>query len=138
MSPCEREPIAQVSDKDIICYKTLVKVRQTKRKDGSLTEPDYFITPWQWRRVPSKCLEGKEDFKADELFADVFFDTKEDEWDVAGGAIHTYADRDVAERYAKQEVFKCIIPAGTPYYVGTADNGAKSYASSKIRFVEKV
>jgi hypothetical protein len=137
MSPSEREPIAQVSDKDIVCYKALVKVSQTKRKDGSLTEPDYFITPWQWRRVSSECLEGKEDFKPDELFADVFFDTKEDEWDVGAGAIHTYADRYDAERNSKQTVFRCIIPAGTPYYVGTSDSGLKSYASAKIRFVKE-
>lgn len=112
---------AYISDKDIICYKVLVIVGNNE-----------FVTPIQ--RTPVKLgeemvaegIEGKMPvpvyYKIDN---GVMYATKKD-YQIGEGFIHAYLKLPVFEHYLidkeganyNRVIVKCIIPAGTEFYLG--------------------
>ena len=111
-----------IAEKDIVCYKKLQPVGD-----------NIYITPVLDIRVPIECVQDKVPFEAT-IFNKIGFI-----WRhvlgfsalVEGGFIHTF-QRD--NGYRLYEVFKCIIPKGTKYFVGKEDD----YASERIIFLEKL
>lgn len=83
--------------------------------------------------MPIECIQDKVPFEATILnkflfiWRHVFGFGKR----VEDGFIHTFQEDD---GYRMYEVFKCIIPKGTEYFIGTE----KDYASERIIFLEKV
>ena len=114
---------AYISDKDIICYKVLEIVGNNE-----------FVTPVQ--RTPVKLgeemvaegIEGKMPvpvyYKIDE---GVMYATKKD-YQIGEGFIHAYLKLPNSEYYNKV-IVKCIIPAGTEFYLG---NDKFSYRTKSL------
>lgn len=111
-----------IADKDIICYKKLRQIEET-----------VYVTPCTYIQVPIECIQDKVPFEATILhkFSFIwrhvfgFVDFVED------GFIHTYQEDNGRRNY---EVFKCIIPKGTKYFVGIHGD----YASEQIIFAEQL
>ena len=119
----------QVAEEDIVCYKRLLYYNGAS---GTM-----FGTPYQFAVVTKRQLMGKICFTAKGKKEIVT--TEWDEVKVGGGFIHTYAFSNHADRNCSRDdqyIFKCIIPKGTEYMVGTDSYGYPSFASRKIRFVD--
>lgn len=110
---------------DVVCFKVLIK---TSNK---------FITPHQGMEISSDCLYYKQPLKASILSYFRFF-----KYHILGrrgivtdGFIHTYETLNL-RIYAPEyyTIFKCIIPKGTWYYKGLANQ----YASRKLIFLEQI
>lgn len=110
---------------DIVCFKVLIK---TSKK---------FITPNQGMEISLDCLYHKQPLKASILSYFRFF-----KYHILGkrgivtdGFIHTHETLNLSI-YAPEyyTIFKCIIPKGTWYYRGLANQ----YASRKIIFLEQL
>ena len=111
-----------IAKEDIVCYK------QVHRYSYGLYE-----TPHTNTIIPTECIENKIPFKAKILNKFRFFcyhilGTTNI---VADGFIHVY-------EYPLQQfafsTFRCIIPKGTKYFIGTNDD----YASEQIIFMRRV
>lgn len=111
-----------IAERDIPCYKKLQQVRK-----------DVYITPVLDIKVPIECIQGKVPFEATILDKFSFI------WRhilgfgnlVENGFIHSFQEDD---EYRMYEVFKCIIPKGTKYFIGKEND----YASERIIFLEKL
>lgn len=111
-----------IAERDIPCYKKLQQVKK-----------DIYITPILDIKVPIECIQDKVPFKA------IIFDKLSFIWRhvfgfsvlVEDGFIHSFQKDD---EYRMYDVFKCIIPKGTKYFVGREGD----YASERIIFLEKV
>lgn len=111
-----------IADRDIPCYKKLQQV-------GKNT----YITPITDTQVPIECIQDKVPFEAQILSKFKFI------WNhilgfgrfVEDGFIHSFQEDD---GYRLYEVFKCIIPKGTKYFIGYEGE----YASERIIFLEKL
>ena len=111
-----------IADRDIICYK---KVKQVGK--------NAYITPCTNAPIPIECIQNKVPFEAQILSKFKFI------WRhvfgfgrfVEDGFIHTYQE-DNGWRIC--EVFECIIPKGTKYFVGVQGD----YASEKIIFLKQM
>ena len=110
------------ADRDIICYK---KVQQVGK--------DTYITPCTIAPIPIECIQNKVPFKAQILSKFKFI------WRhvfgfgrfVEDGFIHTYQDDNKSTIF---EVYECIIPKGTKYFIGLQGD----YASERIIFLKKM
>lgn len=110
-----------IAKEDIICYKKLQQIG------------DAYFTPCTYIQVPIECIRDKVPFEAtifhkfNFIWRHVFGfgDFVED------GFIHTYQEDNGRRNY---EVFKCIIPKDTKYFIG--ENG--DYASEQIIFAEQL
>lgn len=112
---------------DIVCFKVLLK-----------THDNRFVTPSQRMEISPDCLYHKQPLKASILSYFRFF-----KYHILGkrgivtdGFIHTYETLNL-RIYADPKyytIFKCIIPKGTWYYRGLANQ----YASRNIIFLEQV
>lgn len=135
--------ISKRSEEDLVCYKILEIEFGNKN----------YQTPYTYFPVSTDIINGKEPLIAEnkESLRKTQFESGT-YWSVNGGYIHTYMDLECAknkiltlrETYDTSifNLFKCIIPKGTKYYVGFNDGflieEAESYASEKISFVEQV
>lgn len=117
-----------VAKDDIVCYKVL----RLNRKNNC------FYTPFRHTLVSDAILEGKHEFVANgtaEFIPRILFG----EFAVGIGAIHTYANREVAKRYIgpDETIRKCIIPKGTEYVFGHDDFNCDGFAAKMIKFVNE-
>ena len=132
----------QKAEQDIVCYKILVKEEMMDAQ---------YRTPYMNFPVHNGYISGKLDFGAHKPTKleepSVIMGRKHHKYRVAEGFIHTYANIKSAKKQALYisnfttnncEVFECIIPKGVEYYEGIDCTLSKSYASSKIRFVNKI
>ena len=119
-----------VADKDIVCYKVL-----TQDLPGG--PPDEFLTPFQLEPIRmSVYLNCQIPFIAwdDSKFCSFWRHKLGFSRVVESGFIHTYRDRHSIPFVRYEFVFKCIIPKGTEYFIGTDHD----YASKRIIFLEKL
>jgi hypothetical protein len=117
-----------IAEEDIVCYKALVH--------SDTYPPDILHTPFQLEPIRiSVYLDCQIPFFArDENKFLSFLQHKLGFSErVGSGFIHTYRDAFTA-CISQVSIFKCIIPAGTEYFIGTGND----YASKKIIFLEKV
>lgn len=112
-----------VADRDIICYKKLDQIKE-----------NVYITPCTYDQVPIECIQDKVPFKAKILHKFKFI------WkhvfgfspSVEDGFIHSFqTDNGFRGGYV---TFKCIIPKGTEYFIGSDNH----IASKEIIFLEKL
>ena len=101
---------------DIICYK---KLRQI--------EENVYVTPCTYIQVPIECIRDKVPFKAQILskFKFVWRHILGFSNCVEDGFIHAYQEDNGWRIF---EVFKCMIPKGTKYFIGYGGE----YASERI------
>ncbi len=114
----------KIAEKDVVCYKELRKY-------------DVFgivVTPIKRRWIGRRVLNGRRLYKARGR-EDVCYDSFAEAAVVSGGFVHSYAIRDLLIPADGYVCYKCIIPAGTKYWV--SHNGTE-YASKSLRFVEKL
>lgn len=119
----QKEPM--VAEKDITCYKALIKLSY---------DDDGYITPFQGYPVLNDIVNHKglmKPSKLSKIEKDSYYTY------VGEGYIHTYANAVEAATFSHSscEIFECIIPKGTEYYVDSFDGGM---ASTSIRFVRRV
>lgn len=119
----QKEPMA--ADEDITCYKALIKLSY---------DDDGYITPIQGCSVSNDVvnhnglMNPSETAKAEK---DTYYTY------VGPGYIHTYANEVDAVTFSPSncDIFECIIPKGSEYYVDSFDG---AMASTSIRFVRRV
>ena len=111
-----------IADRDITCYK---KVQQVGK--------NAYITPCTDTPIPIECIQNKVPFEAQILSKFKFI------WRhvfgfsrfVEDGFIHTHQEDN---KSITLEVFECIIPKRTKYFVGIQGD----YASERIIFLNKM
>lgn len=118
-----------VADKDIVCYKALIQ---------SLPDsPDIFLTPFQLEpiRIPV-YINCQIPFIArdDNKFCSFWKHKLGFSRIVESGFIHTFKEKHSISLRRYGFIFKCIIPKGVKYFIGT-DN---DYASERIIFLEEI
>lgn len=118
-----------VADEDIVCYKVLAQF---------ITDPpDVFRTPFQFDPIRVQLyINCQIPFVA---WGDIelcsFLKHKLGlSRIVESGFIHTFRGKHSIKILKHEFVFKCIIPKGTEYFIGTNND----YASKKIIFLEKI
>jgi hypothetical protein len=122
-----------VADDDIVCYKVL----RLNRKNN------HFYTPFRNTLVSDAIVEGKREFVADGIAE--FMPHAHDNlgipvgYSVGVGAIHTYANREVAKSHIgpNETVRKCVIPKGTEFVYGHDNFRYEGFAAKKIKFVNE-
>lgn len=143
-----------IAEKDLECYKVV------KMAYGQA------LTPYMNMPIGTDAIEGKDFFCANDVKRTSFNDCYSLN-EVRCGYIHTFTSLDEAARcvlceslrdysysyaYIKLVIFKCIIPKGTEYFTGYAENGTyynilcrnkngmplNSYASERIKFVREI
>lgn len=149
----------QEAKDDIVCYKFLLYQRdaQFPLKDlydnqfdigvaARMEGIEHFYTPVMESEVDIRCIYQGMPYIADKYVSPIYNNQ------LGGGFIHTFAnkekasavvehfildDRRPSETYGR--LFKCIIPKGTIYALGTDEaTGYDAYASSRIIFKEEV
>lgn len=113
-----------IAEEDIVCYKQLETSHFTNG----------YITPCTYSVVPIECFEKKVPFKAVILNKFMFI------WRhvlgfgniVTDGFIHSHVH--IPSPSFLYYTFKCIIPKGTKYFIGTNCD----YASEQIIFLKRV
>lgn len=125
--------------KDIECYKVL-----------DTYSGNAFWTPYKRERVPDDAIKGKKCFRAQgKLEMREICYPGSQLYEVEGGVIHAFVDREGAIKIARSfmgvvsidiesipSIFKCIIPRGTRYIMGIESEG--QICAKRIKFVEKV
>lgn len=110
----------KIAKHDIVCYKALFKLAG-----------DYY-TPVRWKKVANAVLTGSRLFRGG-LFRQKH--TNDGVTVIEGGYIHVYKNlKRCRFLYEKCACFKCVIPKGTEYWVGSGSE----LAARKIRFVKQV
>lgn len=120
---------AYISDKDIICYKVL-----------EIVGNDEFVTPVQstpvklGEEIVAEGIEGKMMVPVYHKIGegDMFATNKE--YHIGAGFIHAYLKLPDAEQYLNsldggflnKVIVKCIIPAGTEFYLGNQNSSFRS------------
>lgn len=114
----------QVADKDIVCYKILMR------------RTNYFVSPYMEYRydIPSTVEDTAEE--KEKCFRDM------EKKMISSGFLHTFQTYTAAthwkeimqgrEPYTSFVIAECIIPAGTRYYIGTNSD----ICSKKLRLVK--
>mgnify|MGYP006874639238 CR=1 FL=1 len=118
-----------IAEEDIVCYKALVH--------SSIDPPDILRTPFQSEPIRiSVYLDYQIPFIAreDSKFLSFWQHKLGLSKRVGSGFIHTYRSIYFAPAIRQVHLFKCIIPKGTEYFIGTDDD----YASKKIIFLEQL
>ena len=125
-----------VADKDIVCYKLLLKY-----PDGTYHSP--------YQRLP---------YELNKLMCDsvnVWKYRSHKTWNVGAGGLHTFANFDDAKKVLYRTFYnlglpgfnpvivKCFIPKGTKYYYGSfsflfCPEKYESYASKKLMVTDEV
>lgn len=110
------EPL--VAQEDIVCYKVLTRTQHSPYYDFYYElELEYYSALIK----DSYCIEE---------------------------GFHSFSDEDTAKKskllieagsgYNDCSIYKCIIPQGSKYYVGYSITTFNSYASNRIKIIEKV
>ena len=118
-----------IAEEDIACYKALVH--------SSIDSPNILRTPFQLEPIRiSVYLNCQIPFIAgdDSKFWSFWQHKLGFSERVGSGFIHTYRDMSFTSLLRQVRIFKCIIPKGTEYFIGTDDD----YASKKIIFLEEL
>lgn len=118
-----------VAEKDITCYKAL-------RKNWC-----GYITPIRGKHVSKAVIKGKRLMKPS-IWSRLFGKTEKVE-EIYGtltlvetGYIHVYVNKYIAKMcFSDCDVFECVIPMGTEYYI---DKDRNTLASRSLRFVRCV
>ena len=109
----------QIADRDIYCFKVLIKCFAKDIK---------WQTPYRGTHVNDDVIQGKKFFEA--------IGKEENGHRISGGFIHMFTDINIAEDFASfwhGSVFECYIPKGTEYYIGLDDD----ICAKKIKFTKK-
>lgn len=149
----------QEAKDDIVCYKFLLCQRdaQSPLKDmydnqfdiamaARMEDIEHFYTPVMESEVDIRCIYQGMPYIADNYVSPIYNNQ------LGGGFIHTFADKEKASAVVEHfilddrrpsetygRLFKCIIPKGTIYALGTDEaTGYDAYASSRIIFKEEV
>ena len=129
----EREPY--IADRDMVCYK-VVSVMGGKH-----------YAPYVGRRIAKRyiigrdlyCAHGKTAVKScsNAWYAVHFFANNHQFFAVGKGFIHTYGNVEVAFRKMglNREVYECVIPKGSEYYM---DYESCELASKAIHFIRRI
>lgn len=143
----------KIAKKDITCYKVLTYKVDDTNGDIIYLSP-FFDFVW-YRNHPNPVFShmadtswyienGKEDKKLSNIG---YYDDKGNrhkQYQVHSGYFHTFKFKSDAEDLFvrlgsnKLVIVECTIPAGTSYYEGHDSNGCPSYASLKLKIVEKI
>lgn len=148
-----------IAETNIICWKILEII---KRENDELV-----ITPYAFKPVSEEILSGKLLFTPDDICNYEFENAGNGHHIVDYGFIHTYAEfptyydfyhlmscigkpepyilSDKAHELKCKKrpevsgilLYKCEIPAGTQYLIGTTGGLVNSYASTSLRFIQK-
>lgn len=130
----------RIAKKDIPCYKVVSKLEY---RIGYSDDTFYvYCSPYQTRKISNDEVEGKIPYSANGEFNSGVQMLGEHRG-IGMGAIHTYVNpyylaTPTGSEIKTLEVFECIIPKGTKYYIGKDQSGRDSYASEKIVFKEKI
>ena len=143
-----------VTEKDIVCYKVV-----------KIVNYDIFLTPYVDLKIPEDVISGEKEFFADDV-KKIVFNELVSLYEISGGYIHTFSTLEEAKtciihgltsQYMQEfnirlVAYECIIPKGTKYFTGYAENGRyyniyyknkinmpiNSYASDKIKFIKQI
>lgn len=142
------------AEKDIVCYKILVDHKDEDETDYLKKNPTMssYTSPFFNYHISKQVLSGKalmrpkECWPASKEIGDVWTLSKGYKYSINEGAIHVMATLEEAKEYADWislyfrktcQIFKCVIPAGTQYYLGEDTNGCSGYASWAIKIKGK-
>lgn len=119
-----------IADKDIICYKVFLSSPVL----GLLYSPYFRHMEW----IVGRQYTNKED---------IDISTVNGVQTVNGGMFHSYGSYRSALMLRNKlnkhwgwppEIYRCIIPQGTEYYIGLDVNAYTSYASRKLKVIKKL
>ena len=116
------------ADKDITCYKVLIKDRRT----GTLRAP---VANYTYEPDPNKVYTAERAKRVDRK-------------EITSGYFHTFDHVYTANRYScvlnrwiapnhTAVIFKCKIPKGSYYFTGIDNNNRFGFASKKLVLVEE-
>lgn len=146
------------AEKDIVCYKILVDHKDEDETDYLKKNPTMssYASPFFNYHISKQVLSGKALMRPKESWPvskeirneyDVGWTLlKGYKYSINEGAIHVMALLEEAKDYADWislyfrktcQIFKCVIPAGTQYYIGEDTNGYSGYASFAIKIKSK-
>lgn len=133
LASINREP--NITENDIVCYKILEKTKDKKYP---------YKTPYRQTPINREIINGTQEFiglgnrnKKQHLLTTTM---------VSEGYIHTFKYFLIAieeckylSKYGDEYcLYECIIPKGTKYYEGFDAQVRTTYASEKIKFIEKI
>lgn len=113
------------AEKDIVCFKRIVKTIRG------------YETPYRHAVIPPLCFKSEMEYTAT---GEIDIKSSDFQNEVRGGMIHTYGFKNsaVSLMLPNEEVWVCIIPKGTRYVMGFDTNDELSFASTVIRFLNRV
>ena len=149
-----RSNVPLKAEDDIVCYKILMDHKYDDETGYLKQHPDMssYTSPFYNYHISKQVLAGKELMRPKESWPeskrilDSWCVSTECNYYIEAGAIHVMATLADAKDYADWistyfkkncQIFKCIIPTGTQYYVGEDTNGYSGYASWAIKFKGK-
>jgi hypothetical protein len=139
-------PNVKVAEEDIVCYKVVTRDRKyghTKYRSPYL---DRIISYGaKLDNVPVVAKLGRKEVSESDFKEGLVLTEEYGRFVIKGGAIHSYANkadaldslndyfrRLFADKYTTYFLVECIIPKGTPYYVGKNYDDEKNYASREL------
>lgn len=126
----------KIAEYDMTCYKVLQRVPRAPSEIFGFR----WETPFQRMCVPNSVVSGRRLMKA-RGYRKVNKSLNREIYVVGEGYIHVYASDELDNQkgvLGKQDnLFECIIPAGTEYYDGW-NITSHEYASRSIRFVKQI
>ena len=147
-----------ISDEDIVCYKVVERMKKSDHKRYYSASTEKYISSYAKLNnvhIVARYERNNRVVKEDDFIKGVMIDNHEYiESTITDGAIHSFVNLDDAIcaraqhiayfRWVKKHnyapyiidreyfVVKCIIPKGTPYYIGINGLNEKNYASREI------
>lgn len=111
-------PSEQIAKKDIVCYKTLERSRHKAKKGVFNSIHRGFVYDFNKQTT----------YNADTITLQIFEKAIDE-------GIHSFSVKPDIDIYDREDLFKCIIPKGTPYYYSKQRD---EYVSLKIKFVDRL